>query len=553
MPYRLMPASGSNPVYLWNVSAGSETFVLPANFATGRKITFLREDASVNTATVQAPTGQTLDGSLNGTSVVPANGEKSFFPTDPGIWESLGGSGGGGGAVSSVAGQTGDVSAATIASAVATQTALTSSFASRSADYADGRSYNIGDLVTYSGAIYRITSAYTSSGGALDLTKATAVGGSGSSSGPGTDTWLKNAGNWAVKTVSTSDSATGLPLTGTVLWTDGLEGAFTFTLTSGDYSAWTVTWVSGGTTKTVAASGITYDTNGNRLGPTSVAVTTGGTATAPSAPTNVTATTGSQVNVTWTLGADGGSALTGQKIQVSSNGGTSWTDALTVSGTATSATITTGLTAGTSYIVRVQATNAVGTTSSSPSSAVTAGAVATIYSSDPLTGSGALGTDTQGHTWTMPNTVAYTRTTDGAYPTAGTGGTYSATLDDGQTDGDYRLKHSLQSTAAWGILVAGSADHTTGYLCWVSAGTNLMISKRTGPSTFPGPALATAAVTYSSGAELRVTKSGTTITATYNGVTVTATDSTYSGPQCGIYNYNANGTGRFTGWSHAAL
>ena len=86
--------------------------------------------------------------------------------------------------------------------------------------------------------------------------------------------------------------------------------------------------------------------------------------TAPSAPSDVTGRAAKRAAiVSWTLGGDGGSPLTGQTVRVY-RGGTA------IGSVATSATATSikigGLTAGVSYTFRVTATNAVGT---SPESA----------------------------------------------------------------------------------------------------------------------------------------------------------------------------------------
>jgi hypothetical protein len=87
-------------------------------------------------------------------------------------------------------------------------------------------------------------------------------------------------------------------------------------------------------------------------------------ATAPGAPTNLTATPGTtQVALSWTAPASPGTVtggntatLTDYVIEFSTNGGSSWT---TISdGTSTSTTFThTGLTAGTAHVYRVSARN----------------------------------------------------------------------------------------------------------------------------------------------------------------------------------------------------
>ena len=84
----------------------------------------------------------------------------------------------------------------------------------------------------------------------------------------------------------------------------------------------------------------------------------------PGAPTSLTATANgtSTINLSWTAPADdGGSAITGYKIEVSSNGGTSWTDHVADTGNANTTYAHTGLSAGTTRHYRVSAINSVGT------------------------------------------------------------------------------------------------------------------------------------------------------------------------------------------------
>lgn len=89
--------------------------------------------------------------------------------------------------------------------------------------------------------------------------------------------------------------------------------------------------------------------------------------TVPGAPTVVRTSDAfgysSTVALSWTAPAsDGGSAITGYKIEVSSNDGASWsTHTADTGSSSTSANLTTGLTNGTRYLFRVSAINAVGT------------------------------------------------------------------------------------------------------------------------------------------------------------------------------------------------
>ncbi|MGO4585646.1 PKD domain-containing protein, partial [Arthrobacter sp. 2RAF6] len=99
------------------------------------------------------------------------------------------------------------------------------------------------------------------------------------------------------------------------------------------------------------------------------AVTVAAAATAPAAPTGVTATAGNaSVVVSWTAPANGGSAITSYAVTPSS-GGTALAP-VTVSGSPPSTTATvTGLTNGTAYTFTVTASNAVGTSAPSAASA----------------------------------------------------------------------------------------------------------------------------------------------------------------------------------------
>ena len=100
--------------------------------------------------------------------------------------------------------------------------------------------------------------------------------------------------------------------------------------------------------------------------------------TAPDLPTGLTATASgaTQINLVWVAPTDnGGSTITGYKIEVSADGGTNWTDLLANTGTTSVTYSHTGLTRGSTRHYRVSAINAVGTgAASDPTSATTANA-----------------------------------------------------------------------------------------------------------------------------------------------------------------------------------
>jgi titin len=113
---------------------------------------------------------------------------------------------------------------------------------------------------------------------------------------------------------------------------------------------------------------IVRDAAGNKTIYGGLAQTT--SAGAPGAPTSVLGTIDAmRVSLSWTAPAsDNGSAITDYVVQYSSNGGSSWVTFSDGTSAVTSATVT-GLTAGTAYVFRVAAVNAIGTGTASSSSA----------------------------------------------------------------------------------------------------------------------------------------------------------------------------------------
>ena len=98
-----------------------------------------------------------------------------------------------------------------------------------------------------------------------------------------------------------------------------------------------------------------------------------GSATAPGAPTGLTATADGQteIDLSWTEPSDdGGADITGYKIEVSTNG-SSWNDLVADTGSASTSYSHTGLTAGTTRHYRVSAINSAGTGPASNSDSAT--------------------------------------------------------------------------------------------------------------------------------------------------------------------------------------
>jgi len=116
-----------------------------------------------------------------------------------------------------------------------------------------------------------------------------------------------------------------------------------------------------------------YDSNNSIIASSSVSIYGGdvysvtsssGTPTAPQPPTGLTATAAStsQVNLSWTAPANnGGSAITGYKIERSQDAGTTWSIISSNTGSAGTTYANTGLSPNITYTYRVSAINSVGT------------------------------------------------------------------------------------------------------------------------------------------------------------------------------------------------
>ena len=206
--------------------------------------------------------------------------------------------------------------------------------------------------------------------------------------------------------------------------------------TSGTGTTYAHTGLSAGTTRHYRVSAI--NTNGASTASNVDGATTG--TSAPGAPTSLMATASgnTRIDLSWTApGSNGGSAITGYKIEISSDGGTSWSDHVAnTSGTGTTYAHT-GLAAGTTRHYRVSAinsngagatSNVAGTTTGTTVPGATTGLVAT-----------ASGATRINLTWTAPGS-------DGGSPITG-----------------YKIEVSSDGGTSWSDHVANTNGPGTTY------------------------------------------------------------------------------------------
>ena len=132
-----------------------------------------------------------------------------------------------------------------------------------------------------------------------------------------------------------------------------------------------------------------------------------------SRPTSVVAVSGNaQLAVTWVAPVStGGSAITDYLVKYSSNGGSTWTNFRHPVSTATACTVT-GLTNGTSYIIKVIARNAVGISLPSVNSAPATPALTVMVPSAPTSVGATVGQGQLGVTWVASASAGGSAITD---------------------------------------------------------------------------------------------------------------------------------------------
>src|SRR5579872_4215163 len=134
--------------------------------------------------------------------------------------------------------------------------------------------------------------------------------------------------------------------------------------------------------------------------------TTSGAATPPQPPTGLAATaaSSSQINLSWTAPSNnGGSAITGYKIERSADNGTTWSIIQSNTGSTATTFSDTGLTASTTYTYRVSAINAIGTSSTSNTASATTQAPAATAPQPPTGLAATSGNSQVSLSWTAPS------------------------------------------------------------------------------------------------------------------------------------------------------
>ena len=217
---------------------------------------------------------------------------------------------------------------------------------------------------------------------------------------------------------------------GTSGWTDLVAN------TSNTTTTYAHTGLTAGTTRHYRVSAI--NANGTGTASNVDSATTG--ATVPGAPTGLTATASgtTAINLSWSAPAStGGSAITGYKIEVSSNGTSGWTDLVANTSSTTTTYAHTGLTAGTTRHYRVSAINANGTGTASNVANATTGATAP-GAPTGLTAT-ASGTTAINLSWSAPGSTG------------------------GSAITGYKIEVSSNGTSSWTNLVANTSNTATTY------------------------------------------------------------------------------------------
>ena len=265
---------------------------------------------------------------------------------------------------------------------------------------------------------------------------------------------------WTAPTENGGSDITGYK----VQWKSGAQSfgsSRQHTTADGAATSYTIPSLTNGTEYTVRVLAV------NSVGDSAASNTDTGTpSTTPSDPTNVQASGNAELVVTWTAPDDGGSAITGYTVQWKS-GSESYSTTRQATVTTTTHTIPT-LTNGTTYTLRVKATNANGDsdwteTTGTPASGPSVGTV----TSGMITKTSAVITVTIANPDTNTQTVnlQYKRNADTNWTSGGARSTVSAavtfTLSSLTGNTDYDVRASLDSTFASGVKTASFTTSPT--------------------------------------------------------------------------------------------
>src|SRR5437867_2415877 len=159
----------------------------------------------------------------------------------------------------------------------------------------------------------------------------------------------------------------------------------------------------------------------------------------PSPPTGLAGSaSSSQIRLSWTAPTDnGGSAITGYKIERFTDGGTTWTTLVANTGNTAATYSDTGLTRATAYTYRVSAINSAGT--GSPSITASATTLAVAPSSPTGIAATAASSSQIGLTWTAP------------------------TDNGGSAITGYKIERSTDGGSTWSTIVANTGSAATAY------------------------------------------------------------------------------------------
>lgn len=199
-----------------------------------------------------------------------------------------------------------------------------------------------------------------------------------------------------------------------------------------------------------AATSYTYRVSAiNSVGTSAVSNTasaiTGTIITVPQAPTGLVASaiSSSQINLSWSAPSNnGGSAITGYKIEQSTNSGSTWSAIVSNTGSTVTTYSNVGLAASTSYTYRISAINSIGTSVPSGTASATTSSTTTVptVSQPPIGLAASVVSSSQINlSWTTPSN------------------------NGGSAITGYKIDRSINGGSSWGTLVSNTGSTTTTY------------------------------------------------------------------------------------------